>query len=287
MGACQPGVPTNAPQPQVDTFHPGIAPSFHPLPESSRTVQPTETIPTTMNTASTSIRVKSYVRKPSLVAPVDSTLRTLDHLEDDGVIDEFDVNAWPGEVRMGAGPPHGDVEAIFEEFDAWAEQWNLSIRPPFSVETRSSEITGETRQVLITPVQCLAIYVNGVLGEVFPHSTDPTGGGETYTVGDALTLLEERDIRAVGSGPNPDTAGGGRPPAVETTDDPDGCPACGTQFVTGQGVYACPDCDWTGIATGPGQYRSIGSRDHHLRSSSSASSPRTGNENSPRPGGRG
>lgn len=273
--------------PQVDTFHPGVDPSIHPQRDSPRAVQPNETIPTTMNTASTSIRVESYVRKASLVAPVDSTLRTLDHLEDDGVIDEFEVNAWPGEVRMGAGPPHGDVVDVFEEFDAWADQWNVSIRPPFAVETRSSEITGETREVLITPVQCLAIYVNGVLGEVFPHSTEPTGGGETYTVGDALTLLEERDIRSVGSGQSPDTAIGRRPPAVEATDDADGCPACGTQFVTGQGVYACPDCHWTGIATGPRQYRSIRSHDHQPGSSSSGSSPRTGNENSPRPGGPG
>jgi len=62
--------------------------------------------------------------------------------------------------------------------------------------------------VLVTPVQCLAIYVNGVLKEVFPH-------------------------------------------------DPDACPACEARLVTGQGVYACRNCEWVGTATGTDQYRPL------------------------------
>lgn len=268
-----------------------------------------------MNPTPTSIRVACHVRKASLVAPVDSTLRSLDRLEDEGVIDEFTVSAWPGEVRLTDDPPHGDVVETFEEFDAWAEQWNVSIRPPFTVETRTSQITGESRDVLITPVQCLAIYVNGVLVEVFPHSSDRRGEGETYTILDALSLLEEREIQAFGAGrtseptsgrtseptsgrtseptsgrtsePTPGRASeptsGRRPTADVDAADADRCPACGTRFVTGQGVYACPDCDWTGIATGPGQYRAIpvDERPDHSRPS-----PRTGNEDSPTSGGR-
>lgn len=244
-----------------------------------------------MNPTPTSIRVACHVRKASIVAPVDSTLRTLDRLEDEGVIDEFTVSAWPGEVRLTDDPPHGDVVEAFEEFDAWAEQWNVSIRPPFTVETRTSQITGESRDVVITPVQCLAIYVNGVLVEVFPHSSDRRGEGETYTISDALSLLEERDIQAFGagrasettSGRAAETTSGRHPPADVDAADADMCPTCGTRFVTGQGLYACPDCDWTGIATGPGQYRAIAAGERRDRT---RLSPSTGSEDSPTSGGR-
>lgn len=170
------------------------------------------------------VRVACYVRKSSLVAPVDSTLRTLDRLESEGVIDELTVGAWPAEVRLDDAGPHRDVVDLFEEFDAWADQWGVSIRPPFAVETRTSALIGESREILITPVQCLAVYVRGVLVEVFPHSTDRSGDVRTYTVQDALTLLEENDIQAVGAGRYrsielAEDDESDRPPSPAATDD--------------------------------------------------------------------
>lgn len=89
-----------------------------------------------------------------------------------------------------------------------------------------------------------------------PHATNRAGDGETYTVADALTLLEEHDIRAFGADQSPAT-----PPDQRNVSRPslapDACPACEARLVTGQGVYACPDCDWVGTATGTGQYRPI------------------------------
>lgn len=207
--------------------------------------------------SSPSIRVACYVRKASLVAPVDETLRWLNRLEADGVIDEVMVDAWPGEVRLTDDPPHSDVVALFEAFDAWAGQWGVSIRPPFAVDTRHSEITGETREVLRTPVQCLAVYINGILTEVFPHTADRTGDGNTYTVRDALSLLAEQHIQAFGAGQPPATPPSERTAAPRATKDSDSCPACATPLVTGQGVYACPDCDWTATAIAPGRYRPL------------------------------
>lgn len=138
-------------------------------------------------------RIVCYTRLASLVAPVDETLRTLDRLEDDDVIDNVTIDAWPSEVRLEAdGPPRSHVVDRFEAFEAWADRRNVTIRPPFAVETRRSEITGETRHVLVTPVQCLALYVDSTLLAVFPHTTDREGDGETYTVRDALSVLEAR-----------------------------------------------------------------------------------------------
>lgn len=151
------------------------------------------------------IRLACYVRQEPLVAPIDDTLRTLERFESDGLIDEFTVDSWPAEVRLGHDALDSDVVALFEEFDAWATQWHVSIRPPFSVETHRSEFTGETCEVLHTPFQCLAIYVNDVLAEVFPHTADRTGDGETYTVREALDLLESHDIRAFGESQDPDS----------------------------------------------------------------------------------
>lgn len=161
--------------------------------------------------------------------------------------------------------------ALFEEFDAWAAQWNVGIRPPFAVDTRTSAITGEIREGLRTPVQCLAIYVNGVLMEVFPHTADRTGDGATYTVRDALTLLKDHDSRAFGAGQAPATPPSQRTATSQPAGDPDSCPACETQLVTGQGVYACPDCAWTAIATGPGQYRPISAHPVHKQAASHSS----------------
>lgn len=221
------------------------------------------------------IHVSCYVRKSSLVAPVDSTLRTLERLEAEGIVDEFTVGAWPAEVDLEDPRPHGDVVDLFEAFDSWADQWTVSIRPPFSVETRHSEITDETRRVLLTPVQCLAVSVNGVLVEVFPHTADPAGDGDTYTVADALDLLEAQDSLAFAvdqypetppdrrtadadpgsvSGPVPEAEGSA---GAEAGPNPDLCPACGTRLATGQGLYACSNCDWVGVATGAGRYRPL------------------------------
>lgn len=137
------------------------------------------------------IHVACHARMGSFTAPVDETLRTLERLEAAAIIDELTLDAWPAHVRLGTdGALQSDVVARFQTFDAWADQWDVCIRPPFVVETRRSEITGETREVLVTPVQCLAIYVDGALQEVFPHTADRAGDGETYTVRDGLALLE-------------------------------------------------------------------------------------------------
>lgn len=201
-----------------------------------------------MPNASPHIRVACHVRSSSLVAPVDSTVRRLDHLEADGVIDEFRLDAWPAEVQLGDMRPHGDVVRLFERFETWAAQCNVSICPPFAIETRHSTITGETCQVLHTPVQCVAVYVNGVLMEVFPHSTNPDGDGETYSVRDALALLETHGRPPVGPS-HVATPPSRRTVTGESSYGAVVCPRCETEFVSGQGLYACLDCDWVGTAT--------------------------------------
>lgn len=185
------------------------------------------------------ICVDCYLRSASLAGPLDETLATVQGLVDDGTIDEVAVHTWPSTVVLSEETEHTDVVDTFRTFEAWAAQWNVSIEPPFGVESRTSRITGDEREVLVTPVLCLAVSVNGALREVFPHHADDT----TYTVEDALTALAQGAVTVDTELTQP----------LTTPDDH--CPWCEVPLETGQGLYACPDCDWVGIATGPGEYR--------------------------------
>lgn len=224
-----------------------------------------------MTTHRPTIQVECYVRQSALVEPVDTTITSLKALAAEGVIDDLTIEGWPAEVALSDSSPQSDVVETYEQFGSWAEQWNVSLQPAFSRRSHSYQIIEKEVDVLITPVQCLAVYVAGALREVFPHRTD---GGETYTVPDAIGLLEEGDHLAQSAAGGP-----GLPhhPAESNRSTPaslasDHCPTCDTQYVSGQGVYSCPDCGWVGIATERGKFEgSYGSRsDEEARGIASA-----------------
>lgn len=185
------------------------------------------------------IRVDCYLRAASLAGPMDETLTTIEGFAEDGTIDEWAVHTWPSEVVLSDATDHVDVVETYRTFEAWADQQDVRIDPPFTVETRTSQLTGGSRDVLVTPVLCLAISAGGSLQEVLPHRTDET----TYTVEDALGALARGEV-TVNAGLTP-------PLTIEN----DHCPWCEMPLDTGQGLYVCADCDWVGIATGPGTYR--------------------------------
>lgn len=158
----------------------------------------------------THLRVTCFTRPASFESPIDATLRMLDRLQADAVIDDVAVETWPREVALGEGAPYSEVVSRFEEFTAWADKRNVYIQPPFSTQSRRSEITGETREVLVTPVRCLAVFVDGALRVVFPHTARREDAVETYTVRDALALLEERATQAFVPTPTTDSPPGDR-----------------------------------------------------------------------------
>jgi hypothetical protein len=65
----------------------------------------------------------------------------------------------------------------------------VSLCPGFTVRERASLVDERTMTVLVPPVLCLAIHVDGELSEVAPHRTDTA----TYTVEDALAGLGALD----------------------------------------------------------------------------------------------
>lgn len=184
------------------------------------------------------VSVDCYVRTDALSDPVEATLESVRSLARSGAVDEYDVLTWPAEVVLTPLTEATLPVERYRTFRQWAAQWGVHIEPPFRRTTERSELTGETREVLQTPAVCLAVHVDGRLREVFPH----TSKGTTYSVADAVETL----------------AGG-----VLTVDDsvdadpaaPQHCPRCDVPLSTGQGLYACPDCEWVGVATADGTVR--------------------------------
>lgn len=186
------------------------------------------------------ITVDCYVRTDSISDPVEEHLEAVRGLHERGLVDGLNVDAWPKEVVLSEYTEDLDVVRAFRTFEEWAAQWAVAIDPPFELDVRSSRLTGEEREILRTPALCLAVSIDGRLREVFPHRSE----GRTYSIDDALETLER--IASPGEEPTPDLG-------------PDeSCPRCGVRLATGQGLYACSECDWSGIATGRGTFHRTG-----------------------------
>lgn len=186
--------------------------------------------------------VDCYVRASSLVEPVDSTVERLREFDRRGVIDELRVEAWPDDVPLDGAPEHSAIVGRFETFQTWADGLGASIEPAFTVRERTTLVADEIEAVLVLPVVCLAIHVDGELASVVPH----TKGTTTYTVDDALAELEARDAPSTRvRDPSADRPPG--PTAATKTRWHWRCPACGKELANGQGLYACSTCSWVGI----------------------------------------
>ncbi|WP_235019771.1 HTH domain-containing protein [Natrialba sp. INN-245] len=181
-----------------------------------------------------------HVRAPLLLEPVDRQVETLQACESEGAIDELLLRSWPKEVKRSTESPHAEVLETFDRFERWAKRRGVSVRPPFRERTSTSQITGETTELLVTPLLCLEVYVDEGLVGVFPHSDDE----ETYTTDEVIAALR------IGERPTPlGTESVSRAHANEDT-----CPDCGGELIDGQGLFACSDCGWVGATTPSGEY---------------------------------
>lgn len=192
-----------------------------------------------MRSTPTERTVVCYVRAPLLLEPIDSQVETLQACEAEGMIDTAILRSWPDEVTLGDPAPHHETIEVFERFDRWANHHGVSIRPPFDVRTMTSLVTDDTKEVLVTPVICLAVYRDEQLIGVYPHSTDD----ETYTVTEALAALRTGELQpSLERSPTHDA------PRATT------CPECGDALIDGQGIFACGECGWAGTLTAEGDH---------------------------------
>ena len=179
-----------------------------------------------------------YVRAPLLLEPVDQQVETLQACEEDGTVDTVLLRSWPKEVARTENSPYQEVLEAFERFDRWADERGVRVQPPFRERTVTSTVTGESKDVLVTPMLCLAVYRNDELHAVFPH----TDGEETVTASEAIATLRTGELPApLGAPPTePERA--------------NACPECGGDLLNGQGVFACVDCGFTASLTADGRY---------------------------------
>ncbi|WP_247000575.1 HTH domain-containing protein [Halosolutus gelatinilyticus] len=191
-----------------------------------------------MSPQSSDVTVVCHVRAPLLFEPIDSQVETLRACEMEGAVDDLLLRSWPKEVALD-GTPHQEVLETYERFAEWADRRGVRIEPPFRKRTTTSQVTGETTELLVTPLLCLELYADDELVGVFPHSL----GEETYTTDDAIAKLRTGEL--------PRPLAPERP--IEATDS-DGCPDCGGSLVDGQGLFACGDCGWVGTLTEAGTY---------------------------------
>ena len=191
------------------------------------------------------LTVQVYVRPELLLEPVDSKIETLQTLEAEGDVDGLMLHYWPSKVELSADPPHSEAIDAYERFERWAEASGVEISPPFSVRTRSSEITGEERTVLSTPVVCLAVYEAGRLIGVYPHSD----GDRTHSVGEAIAAVRTGQLptkrpepTAPGVSITNETSGPGAPVNSSTGEKQCSGPDCDGLLANVQGLLVCCEC---------------------------------------------
>ncbi|WP_436343646.1 HTH domain-containing protein [Natronorubrum sp. FCH18a] len=199
-------------------------------------------------TTSTDVTVVCHVRAPLLLEPVDRQIETLQACDSEGTIDDLLLRSWPKEIALTDNSPYQEALDSFERFEAWAADQGVSIRPPFQERTKTSQVTGETTDLLVTPLLCLELYADDELVGVFPHTDE--GTEETYTTDEAIASLRTGELPTPLAGSRESEAT--EPTATEaSTND---CPDCGESLIDGQGLFACADCGWTGTVSETGQY---------------------------------
>lgn len=123
----------------------------------------------------------------------------LETLETDGRISSYETYVWTKAIRLH-GPLEGTAyyERVFdhvEAFEAWADEESVELNSGFKIEALDCEITDETYRVLSLPSICIAVYENGELCAVYPHST-PDGcrtASRCLTEIEAYTQIEYAD----------------------------------------------------------------------------------------------
>ncbi len=213
-----------------------------------------------------------YVRAPLLLEPIDSKIQTLRTAAREGQLDELLFRSWSDSVSLAPESPRKEVTERFEEFETWAEENNVSIRPPFRIRSATSLAAAEPTRVLVTPILCLALYDGRELIGVYPHSH--ADSEETYTTTDAIATLrtgelpvplgarepptptpgvESAPAATKGEGEGTTTETGAKVDTEETNPDaddekiatPTACPSCDADLLNVQGILACTGCEWT------------------------------------------
>jgi hypothetical protein len=132
------------------------------------------------------VTLDCYVRATAAGVLVDDISDTLHTCNEGGLLDELTVEFWPDEIRLTDDTEETAVRAHYRQFQAWAESEGVSLEPAFTRRERTTPVSDGSDTVLVLPVLCLAIRIDGELVSVAPHTTGTT----PYTVMDALADIQ-------------------------------------------------------------------------------------------------
>ncbi|WP_328765762.1 HTH domain-containing protein [Haloarcula nitratireducens] len=133
--------------------------------------------------AADGLTVDLWTRRP-VCGPRTTVIDRLGSLRTAEVIDDFSVTTWPEEIVVSGRTNHSELLDIVEEFEEWASENGLTLRPPFETRT-ASLLVGESEEVLTTPMMLAAAYDGDDLVGVYPC----TDGERTRTIGEFLDAL--------------------------------------------------------------------------------------------------
>lgn len=106
-------------------------------------------------------------------------------LEADGRVDDYEVVDWPKRFARDEDD-HQHVRDRYREFSKWARERDVDLSPFFGTRECYSMSTGEKGEWVVLPALALAVYEDGRLSELYPHSD----GDRTRSVEDGLDALE-------------------------------------------------------------------------------------------------
>ncbi len=147
-----------------------------------------------------SLQVELYVRPDiSTIShrQVDAIQHRLRILTETPVIDEVDRTRWPRAQVTDSGTGSDDLtrQCIVAEFEAWADDHGVSLRPAFRRQPVPSSLTesSESEEKIRVPIATVALYEASDLAGVVPYTTNyGTDTANTVTVNDWLCAVEDR-----------------------------------------------------------------------------------------------
>jgi len=140
--------------------------------------------------------VDLWARRP-VCGPRTQVINRLVSLRATGALDSFGIETWPDEIPTDSD--HSEYLDLIEEFEAWAADHGLSLRPPLETRTASMLVGGDA-EVLVTPMLLVAVYKGQNLAGVFPC----TDGDTTWTVEQFLDAYDPEREDTAGGLPLPD-----------------------------------------------------------------------------------
>lgn len=110
----------------------------------------------------------------------------LQDLVESNIVDAVDRSSW--KKRTPVEDCESNLRDIYLSFSTWARETDRDITPFFGIRECYSPEHEERIDWLVMPALCLAVYDDGELTAVYPH----TQGEVTKTVEDGVDELERR-----------------------------------------------------------------------------------------------